>query len=80
VSLAAVIPAVHRRSDAIYVDLEFTRQEALMRRLSPLRPLIDDVVATGTPLESHVLRWCLENYIPLPTWTRRTLTSSSTSI
>ena len=47
-----------------YLD-EFVRQEALMSRFSPVRPLIDEVVRTGRPFERHVLRWCLENAIPL---------------
>jgi hypothetical protein len=44
---------------------EFIRQEALMRRLEPFRPMIDEILAAGGTLERHVLRWCLENYIPL---------------
>jgi hypothetical protein len=44
---------------------EFTRQELLMDRLAPFRPVIDDVVRAGNPFERHLLRWCLENVIPL---------------
>lgn len=44
---------------------EFVSQELLMHRLSPLRPLIDDVVRAGSPFERHLLRWCLENVVPL---------------
>lgn len=44
---------------------EFTRQELLMDRLSSFRPLIDDVARTGQAFERHLLRWCLENFIPL---------------
>lgn len=45
---------------------EFTSQETLMERLSPFRPLIEKTIlhADGA-FERHVLRWCLENYIPL---------------
>lgn len=44
---------------------EFIRQEALMNRLSSFQPVIDDVLRTGRPFERHLLRWCLENFIPL---------------
>lgn len=47
-----------------YLD-EFVRQEPLMGRLAAVRPVIDEIIRVGRPFERHVLRWCLENVIPL---------------
>ena len=44
---------------------EFTRQELLMERMSGFRPLIDEITRAGSPFERHLLRWCLENFVPL---------------
>jgi hypothetical protein len=44
---------------------EFTRQRLLMKRFEQLRPLIDETVERGSAFDRHVLRWCLENHIPL---------------
>lgn len=44
---------------------EFTCQQSLMERLSRFRPVIDGTIETGSEFERHVLRWCLENHIPL---------------
>jgi hypothetical protein len=44
---------------------EFTSQETLMERLSPFRPVIEKTMKSDGAFERHVLRWCLENYIPL---------------
>lgn len=44
---------------------EFTAQQPLMERLAQFRPVIDETIETGSAFERHVLRWCLENHIPL---------------
>ena len=47
-------------------DLDEVRgQPRLLERLAGARPTIEAVAAEGEPLERHVLRWCLENAIPL---------------
>ncbi len=40
-------------------------QPALLARLDDAAATIEAVAAEGSPLERHVLRWCLENAIPL---------------
>lgn len=44
---------------------EFTGQELLMDRLSAHRPVIDEILQAGSSFERHLLRWCLENVLPL---------------
>lgn len=40
-------------------------QEPLLGRLADARDVVDAVVSDGEPFDRHVLRWCLENAIPL---------------
>jgi hypothetical protein len=45
---------------------EFLDQKALVDGpLAPFRSVIADEVANGNPFQKHVLRWCLENYVPV---------------
>ena len=44
---------------------EFTSQHSLMERLSHLRPVIDETIDDGSVFDRHVLRWCLENHLPV---------------
>jgi hypothetical protein len=44
---------------------ELLEQPRLMERFEPLAGPIQSVAANGDPVERHVLRWCLENAIPM---------------
>jgi hypothetical protein len=48
---------------------ELLAQRPLLERLADARDVIDVVVAHGEPFDRHVLRWCLENAIPLRSYT-----------
>ena len=45
---------------------EFLSQPKLVDGpLAPLRALVDEIAAGDDPFERHVLRWCMENYVPV---------------
>jgi len=45
---------------------EFLDQRPLVEGpLAPFHDVIDEQVSTGNPFQKHVLRWCLENYVPV---------------
>jgi hypothetical protein len=47
---------------------EFLRQQPFVDGpLAPFSDLIAAVVADGNPFQKHILRWCLENYVPVHT-------------
>jgi sulfotransferase family protein len=47
-------------------DLEaLLTQDQLLARFADVRGVIDSIAAGGDPLERNVVRWCLENAIPL---------------